>query len=81
MDYIIKVKMEDIVFTMFGIICSKCNSVLDVISSEDEFLYIDKVCECGSIGFYTYKIKIKLVTERPYGKEPFYKIDEHEFFI
>jgi len=72
--------MEDDVLIFLGIICSKCNNVLDVLNNKEDFLYINKACECGSIGFYTVKMKIKIIIERPYDKEPFFEQDGHEFF-
>jgi len=62
-----------------AIICSECNAVLDVLSGEQEILYTDKKCECGSINFYVTKINIKVVVDRP-NKEPIFKWNGMEFF-
>jgi len=71
--------MEDNRLIMLGVICSKCNAVLDVISNKRELLYIDKICKCGSIGFYTIEIKVKIITGNPYWQKPFSEMDGYIF--
>jgi len=71
---------DDDKIIMLGIICLECNSVIDVLSNDKEILYTDKACKCGSIGFYTIKIKIKVLTERPSGREPFFEWDGEAFY-
>jgi hypothetical protein len=64
---------------MTAIFCDECNEILDVISGETPPLYIDKKCECGSMGFYTTLLSIKILIDRP-NKEPFFKWNGMEFF-
>jgi len=72
--------MEDDILKMTAIICGECGNCLDVLSDEKELLYIDKRCECGSMDFFIQKVKIKILCNRPANKEPFFKLDGHEFY-
>lgn len=72
--------MEDDILIYTAIICLECNKILDVLSGKKDFLYVDNKCECGSVGFYTSVIKIKIICERPYGKKPFFELDGQEFY-
>jgi phage FluMu protein Com len=64
---------------MTAIFCDKCDKILNVLSGEVSPLYIDKKCECGSMGFYTQKISIKILVNKP-DKEPFFKWDGMNFY-
>lgn len=76
--------MEDNRLIFLLILCSQCGNLIDILDKdkkEEDVLYIDKNCKCGSVNFFIQKLVIKCVTERPFGQEPFFKQDGHEFFI
>jgi len=72
--------MRDDVLKVIGIICLECNSVIDVLFDKNEPLYVDTPCSCGSVGFYTVTMNIRIICERPHDREPLFKWDGIEFF-
>jgi hypothetical protein len=63
-----------------AIICNKCDNVLDVLKGEISPLYTDKICKCGSLGFYTQIINVRVICNRPDNEKPFFKTDGGEFY-
>lgn len=73
--------LDDLKFVYLAIVCSTCCSILDILSTEKEPLYIDKKCDCGSMGFVVIRINLKLITEKPKNQEPFFESDGHTFYL
>lgn len=77
--------MEDSIleFKKLIVFCSNCSNVLDILNIDEEISYIDKNCECGSLGFYTQEItlKVKFLTKKPKGETPSLEDNGEQWYI